>query len=183
MGPTSTKSEEWLSTLRELLQGFSLATTSVTSSNYTQHRSHGDVEKVKIIMFKNRAHVINAQEKKIRRLINEMYHAKSTFPPNKAAMYHFKRAFPPGKAVLGSELSAHMPSTKSLDDYHFREYLLNKTNETVSSQQNISSCNQCHPFISSNNNNRNNTTNSSISRMFLRAILGDYVYENANLTG
>ena len=63
-------------------------------------------------------------------------------------------------------MSAHIPSTKSLDDYHFREYLLNKTNETVSSQQNISSCNQCHPFISSNNNNRNNTTNSRMSRVF-----------------
>ena len=112
-----------------------------------------------------------------------MYHVKRAFPPNKAAMYHFSRAFPPVKAALGSYLSAHIPSTKSLDDYHFREYLLNKTNETVSSQQNISTCNQCHLFISSNNNYRDNTTNSSMSRVFLRAILGDCVYENANQTG
>ena len=68
-----------------------------------------------------------------------MYHVKRAFPPNKAAMYHFNRAFPSVKAALGSELSAHIPSTKSLDDYHSREYLFNKTTETVSSQQNISS--------------------------------------------
>ena len=56
-----------------------------------------------------------------------MYHVKRAFPPNKAEMYHFNRAFSPVKAALGSELGAPIPFTKSLDDYHFREYLLNKT--------------------------------------------------------
>ena len=98
-----------------------------------------DVEKVKRILFRNRSHVINTQKNQIRRLRNKMYHVKRAFPPNKAAMYHFNRAFPPMKAALGGELSAPIPSTKSLDNCYFREYLLNKTKETVSPQQNISS--------------------------------------------
>lgn len=146
MGSTTLKSKEWLNTLRDWLLGFS----AVTSSS-----SQGSIDNVKRILFRNRAHVLNAQEKRMRRLQNEMYFAHKPFPP--------------GRVAHGIETHVPISTTKSLDDYRFRQH-----------SSSYNSYNHCSPFSTLGTSTK--PSNCSVSRVFLKAISGDCVYENAHPT-